>query len=269
MMVMMLGFLGFVALMFLLVQLFRIFVENSSRKLLAVGAKHDSLHKKFYEVDLNRYGALFLNVGFIISLAICLTAFEWKTYGEEELEDLGIVDDQGCTITESLPPVSIVQPPPPKMPQPEIIVVPNDDPIETTIIDINSEPIEGASVPEVTLSKPIEQPTEVIDENEIFEILENSAEPVGGLSSFYEYIRTNMKYPAQARRMGVEGKVYVQFVVDKDGNLIDVKAIKGIGAGCDEEAVRVVKEAAKWKAGKQRGKPVKQRMVMPIAFKLG
>ena len=267
-MVIMLGFLGFVALMFLLVQLFRLFVENSSRKLLAVGAKHDSLHKKFYEVDLNRYGALFLNVGFIITLAICLTAFEWKTYGEEELPELVYIIEPEEEQLTALP-YHQVQPPPPKMPQPEIIVVPNDDPIETTIIDINSEPTEDTVVPEITLPKPVEPDVEVIEGDGIFDILENSAEPVGGLSNFYDYIRKNMKYPAQARRMGVEGKVYVQFVVDKDGTLIDEKAIKGIGAGCDEEAVRVVKEAAKWNAGKQRGRAVKQRMVMPITFKLG
>ena len=69
--------------------------------------------------------------------------------------------------------------------------------------------------------------------------------------------------------MNIEGKVYVQFVVDKDGTLTDVKALKGIGAGCDEEAVRVIQEAPKWKPGKQRGRPVKVRMVLPIIFKLG
>ena len=78
-----------------------------------------------------------------------------------------------------------------------------------------------------------------------------------------------MEYPAQARRMGVEGKVFVQFVVDKDGSLTDVKAVKGIGAGCDEEAVEIVKSAPKWKPGKQRGKAVRVRMIIPITFRLG
>ena len=77
-----------------------------------------------------------------------------------------------------------------------------------------------------------------------------------------------MKYPNQARRMGIEGRVFVQFVVDKDGQLTEIKAVKGIGAGCDEEAVRVLKSAPKWKPGKQRGRPVKVRMILPITFKL-
>jgi protein TonB len=104
---------------------------------------------------------------------------------------------------------------------------------------------------------------------EVFTIVEEGAEPVGGYEEFYKYIKKALKYPSQARRMGVEGKVYVQFVVDKDGSLNEIKVIKGIGAGCDEEASRVIQEAAKWKAGKQRGRAVKQRIVMPISFKLG
>ncbi|MCK5701162.1 MAG: energy transducer TonB, partial [Cyclobacteriaceae bacterium] len=78
-----------------------------------------------------------------------------------------------------------------------------------------------------------------------------------------------LKYPAQARRMGIEGKVFVQFVVDKDGTLTEVTAVKGIGAGCDQEAVRVIEGAPKWKPGKQRGRSVKVRMILPITFKLG
>ena len=78
-----------------------------------------------------------------------------------------------------------------------------------------------------------------------------------------------MKYPSQARRMGIEGRVFVEFIVDKDGTLTNVKAIKGIGAGCDEEAERVIKNHPKWNPGKQRGKAVKQKIVLPITFKLG
>jgi len=68
--------------------------------------------------------------------------------------------------------------------------------------------------------------------------------------------------------MGIEGKVFVEFVIEKDGSITDVKAIKGIGAGCDEEAVRILQSAPNWKPGKQRGKPVRQKMVLPISFKL-
>jgi protein TonB len=82
-------------------------------------------------------------------------------------------------------------------------------------------------------------------------------------------VSDKMKYPAQARRMGVEGKVFVQFVIGKDGAISDVKVLKGIGAGCDEEAIRVVQSSPSWNPGKQRGKAVKQRYTLPIIFKLG
>jgi protein TonB len=99
--------------------------------------------------------------------------------------------------------------------------------------------------------------------------VEETAMPQGGMQAFYEYVGKKLKYPTQARRMGIEGKVFVEFVINRDGTILDVKAIKGIGAGCDEEAVRVIQSAPSWKPGKQRGKPVRQRMVLPITFKLG
>lgn len=107
------------------------------------------------------------------------------------------------------------------------------------------------------------------DVNEIFDIVEDQPAPVGGMSEFYKYIGNNMKYPNQARRLGIEGRVFIQFIVDKEGNLTNVKAVKGIGAGCNEEAVRVIENATKWVPGKQRGKTVNVRMILPITFKLG
>jgi protein TonB len=89
------------------------------------------------------------------------------------------------------------------------------------------------------------------------------------MAAFYKYVGDKIKYPPQARRMGIEGRVFVEFVIGKDGTLSEVRAIKGIGAGCDEEAVRIVQSSPAWNPGKQRGKPVKQRYTLPIIFKLG
>lgn len=75
-------------------------------------------------------------------------------------------------------------------------------------------------------------------------------------------------YPHRAQRMGIEGWVFVEFVVERDGSLTDIKVVKGIGGGCDDEAIRVISQAPKWNAGKQRGRSVRVRMVMPIMFKL-
>lgn len=105
-------------------------------------------------------------------------------------------------------------------------------------------------------------------EGDVFTVVEEQPEFEGGMDAFYRYVASEMTYPLQARQMGVEGRVFVQFVVEKDGSLTDVKAIKGIGAGCDSEAVRVVQNASSFSPGKQRGKPIRVRMVMPVTFKL-
>jgi len=112
--------------------------------------------------------------------------------------------------------------------------------------------------------------TMTASDNEVFTIVEESASPIGGFPVLYEYIMKNMMYPQEARSKGVEGKVFIEFVVNVDGHLSDFVALKGIGSGCDEEAIRVLQASTiAWTPGKQQGTSVKQRMVLPITFKLG
>ena len=106
-------------------------------------------------------------------------------------------------------------------------------------------------------------------EGKIFKVVENQPTPKEGMTTFYEYVQSNLKYPSEAKQMGIEGKVFVQFVVAKDGKILDVQAVKGIGGGCDEEAVRVIKESLPWIPGSQKGENLNVRMIMPITFKLG
>jgi periplasmic protein TonB len=221
--------------------------------------------KKNPKVDLTKKSGLFLNIGLVISLVVVITAFEWKFYDEGDLMDLGQVNDEFEDVME-IPPTEQPPPPPPKIQQPEIIEVPDEEEIEEEIeVNLDVEITEETVVEDIVFSDPVEE--EVAEE--IFTIVEDQPQPKGGMAAFYEYVGKNLKYPAQARRMGIEGKVFVEFVVDKDGTITDVKAIKGIGAGCDEEAIRVIQLAPKWSPGKQRGRPVKVRMILPITFKLG
>ncbi|MXW63898.1 MAG: energy transducer TonB, partial [Bacteroidetes bacterium SB0668_bin_1] len=113
------------------------------------------------------------------------------------------------------------------------------------------------------LPPPPPPPEEEDEEPEIFVIVEQMPEPIGGIAA----IQAEVKYPEIARKAGVEGRVFLQFVVNEQGNVQDVVVSRGIGAGCDEEAIRAV-EQAKFTPGKQRGKPVKVRMSLPITFKL-
>ena len=92
--------------------------------------------------------------------------------------------------------------------------------------------------------------------------------PVGGMENLYRFIVRKLKYPKTAAKNGVQGRVYVQFVVDRDGSITEAEAVKGISKECDEEAVRVVKILKPWNPGIQRGQPVKVRMIFPIVFKI-
>lgn len=223
--------------------------------------------KKTEKADLTRKSGLFFNIGLVVSLLIAVAAFEYKKVERTDLDDLARNNNIFEEMIE-VPPTEQPPPPPPKVQQPQIIEVPDEEVIEEEIeIDMDNEITEETKVEVITIQP---QEVEKEDPNEIFLVVEETAAPIGGMNAFYEYVGKQMqgKYPAQARRMGIEGRVFVEFVVEKDGSLTDVKAIKGIGAGCDELAVSVVKNAPKWKPGKQRGKPVRQKMVLPIVFKL-
>ncbi len=99
-------------------------------------------------------------------------------------------------------------------------------------------------------------------------VAEVQPEPIGGLKSFFEYLETNLQYPQEAKNVRLEGRVMVRFVVELDGSLKNIEVVKGIGGGCDEEAVRLIKNAPKWSPGKNAGKPVRVEVTRPIAFKL-
>lgn len=220
--------------------------------------------KKTPNADLNKKSGLFLNIGLVVSLLIVISAFEWKFYDDGDLVDLGQVRDDFEEMLE-IPPTEQPPPPPPKIQQPEIIEVPDEEEIEEEIeIDLDVEITEDEAIEEIIT----EEAPEEEDVDQVFTIVEQQAEFKGGMKKFLEYVGKKMKYPNVARRIGVEGKVFVQFVVERDGSITDVQAIRGIGAGCDEEAMKVIRESPKWNPGKQRGRAVRVRVVIPITFRL-
>lgn len=142
---------------------------------------------------------------------------------------------------------------------------------ELKVADPGQKDQKGNPDAEVHIDEPIgnsdtKQVTE--DSNEIFTAVEHSAEFPGGIQKFYDYLGKQIKYPAAARENNVQGKVYMTFVVEKDGSLTDIKVMRGIGSGCDEEAIRVLKASPKWKPGEQNGRTVRQQYTVPINFTL-
>ena len=168
--------------------------------------------------------------------------------------------------TEQPPP-----PPPSALENVKIISIDNIEEIEEEInINLDIEMTEDLAIEQV-IEQVIESDIDEVEEEateEIFVIVEESPVPIGGLATFYQYVNDNIQYPRQALALNLEGRVFVQFVVGKDGSLNDVTIVRGIGGGCDEEAIRIVKGAPRWKPGKQRGKPVLVKMILPITFKI-
>ncbi|WP_420582411.1 energy transducer TonB [Reichenbachiella sp.] len=221
--------------------------------------------RKNPKIDLERKRSAFFNIGLAISLMLVVSAFEWRFYGDAGIVSIGELDEDFEEIME-IPQTVQPPPPPPVVELPKIVAVEDDVEIEEELdIDLDVEMDETDIIDDPIFDEPVD----IEEPDEVFDIVETLPEPLGGLSAFYLHVAKQMKYPNQARRMGVEGKVYVQFVIDKSGKLTNVHAVKGIGGGCDEEAVRVIQNSPDWSPGKQRGRPVKVRMILPITFKLG
>lgn len=106
------------------------------------------------------------------------------------------------------------------------------------------------------------------DTDQVFQVVEVDPEFPGGMEALIKYLSENIKYPEQAKKDKIQGKVYISFVVEKDGSVADAKVLRGIGGGCDEEALRVVNAMPKWTPGKQRNTPVRVQFNLPVAFKL-
>jgi protein TonB len=216
--------------------------------------------KKTEKADLTNKSMLFFSIGLFVTMGTTVVIFENKTY-DEKVEAVARIADQSEEIMD-VPVTDQPPPPPPQVQQPQVVEVPDEEEIE---VNLDVEMTDDTKVEQIEIKQEVEEKE---DENQIFTIVEEQAQPVGGMAAFYKFVGEKMKYPAQARRMQVEGRVFCEFVVNKDGSLQDVKVIRGIGAGCDEEAIRVIQSAPPWKPGKQRGKPVRSKFNLAIIFKL-
>ncbi len=226
-----------------------------------IAAKKDRIKKR------GQNQSLFASMGFCLSMLFVIGMFEMNFKDAVSTVSLSPV---GATFNETLeiPPTEQKAPPPPNIAAPKIVEVSNDEQIKQDIkVNLDIEMTQETKIEDVVVNTNTEEmPEEKADE--IFTIVEEQPSPVGGMQAFYDFVSHNLNYPSRATRAGIEGRVFVQFVVEKDGSLTDIKVVKGIGGGCDEEAVRVISTAPKWKPGKQRGRPVRVRMIMPISFKL-
>ncbi|HRW98094.1 MAG TPA: energy transducer TonB [Cyclobacteriaceae bacterium] len=221
--------------------------------------------KKNPASDVHRLRGVLFSLSLTISLGVVITAFEWKSKGDGGSVDLAQYDTVGDELLE-IPVTEQTPPPPAPSITPKIVEVPDEEEIAEEIdVVIDVEMKETSDAIKVTHVE--EMAKEETDE--VFLIVEEDPQFPGGTGAFAKFIKDNLHYPRNARQMGIEGKVFVQAIVAKDGSLTDLQVLKGMGAGCDEEALRVVAKSPKWKPGLQRGHPVRTRIVIPLVFKLG
>lgn len=219
----------------------------------------DSMFNKSPDRDLRIYYNIFLEAGLIVALVILLIVFKipfnpknTRSFTQPEQETVKMEDIVQTKQEETPPP-----PPAPQVP----VAVPNDQVINDAPVNLNTE---------LDINAPLNMPpppapakSDDKQKDNIFMVVQHMPELIGGLDALQKKIH----YPELARKAGIEGRVYVEFYVDEHGNVRDAHVVRGIGGGCDEEALRVV-EQAKFTPGMQRGRPVKVHYSLPIVFKL-
>ena len=225
--------------------------------------------KKTPKADLEKRRGLYLEIGLVVILALALVAFNIKSYDKEVKEvNTRVAQSEIDAEVLNTPPEELPPPPPPEQ---EIVatdlkVVENDEQPMNEVGLINAD--DNANRAQETFVK-VEVKEEVEEvEEEVFLVVEDDPEFPGGLSALSQYLASNIKYPQLAKENNITGKVFVSFVVEKDGSVGQVKILRDIGGGCGAEAVRVVKAMPKWKPGKQRGKPVRTQFNLPVDFSL-
>ena len=221
--------------------------------------------KKSEKASLEKDKIVYVLMGLVFVLSLCYVALEWT---EREVTKYDVTDTEFLfeeeveiqqTSQETPPP-----PPPPAVQEVEVLNVVEDN-VETESIEVNTEETET----EVVIAAPVEAPVEEEEEEVVFVVVESMPEFPGGQQALFKYLSENVKYPVIAQENGIQGRVICQFVVNRDGSIVDVEVVRSGGdASLDKEAVRVIKSMPKWKPGKQRGKAVRVKYTVPVNFKL-
>ena len=191
-----------------------------------------------------------------------------------------VVVTRETAITESItlaepPPIDKSNPPPPpvqqtikftppKVVKDEEVVEPPPTQDEVKEVQVSTVTQEGEDIVDIPEDPIVGDP----DEGKIFQFVEEPPSFPGGEDKLMEYLSKNIKYPTIAKENNIQGRVYVTFVVDKDGKVTGAKVLRGIGGGCDEEALRVVKNMSEWKPGRQNGRSVLVQYNLPVVFNL-
>ncbi|MDR2010075.1 MAG: energy transducer TonB [Bacteroidales bacterium] len=228
--------------------------------------------KKTSKANLSRKRMLFLELGLVVSLAMCLWAFEYSVE-DISINAMGAMSNNGF-IEPDMPVIDLTEPEPEPEPEtkPELIIEEfnvKDDNEEVGDIDFKPTDADEKTKTNVKIvDSSFEMPEEKEIDPIIWELVEDKPEFPGGETALFKFIRDNTKYPERAKSIGIEGRVYIEFVIDKDGKVSNIKVAHGVDELLDSEAIRVVSKMPDWKPGKQRGKAVPVKYIVPFRFKL-
>lgn len=223
--------------------------------------------KKSQKASLEDKKIIYVLMGFVFVLSVCYVAFEWteKEVTKYEVADTDFLFEEEVEIQQTTQETTPPPPPPPAVQEVEVLNVVEDD-VETESIEINTEDEKDV---EVVIAPPVEAPVEEEEEEVIFVVVETMPEFPGGQQALFKYLSENVKYPVIAQENGIQGRVICQFVVNKDGAIVDVEVVRSGGdPSLDKEAIRVIKSMPKWNPGKQRGKAVRVKYTVPVNFRL-
>ena len=224
--------------------------------------------KKSPKADLENKKTTNLLIGAIMVLSVLFIGFEWSERDKKVTTDSGIVDvvfeEEIIPITEQEQPKQA--PPPPEAPKVEEVleIMDNDSKVEESTIQASDDTQAAVEVKYT----PVEVEEEEVEEQQIFQVVEEMPEVPGGMGECMKFLAKNIKYPTIAQENGVQGRVIVQFVVNRDGSIVDPVVMRGVDPHLDKEALRVIGMMPKWKPGKQRGKEVRVKYTVPVMFRL-
>lgn len=224
--------------------------------------------KKSPKADLEGRKSTRLLIGYVVVLAFMFVAFEWsrrdvKIDVSQAVSDI-VFEEEIIPITET---PEQQAPPPPEAPKvAELLeIVDNKVEVQETTQVMNEDHV--AKV-DVTYKPPQAVVEEEPEEQVIFDVVESMPEFPGGQAALMQYLAKNIKYPTISQENGTQGRVIVQFVVNKDGGIVDAKVVRSVDPYLDKEALRVVGTMPKWTPGKQRNKPVRVKYTLPVMFRL-
>ena len=225
--------------------------------------------KKSEKANLENKKLLFVEIGLVISLAITLFAFEWTS---TETEVAVLEDTQELVLEEEIIPITQEAPPPPPA-APKIPVLSDQIDIVDDEIEVDDDlfmNLEDDSSLGVEIMDYVEVEEEVVEEEAIpFQLVEEKPSFNGGdANQFSKWVNQRLVYPEIAKENGVQGRVTLQFTVEKDGSVTKVKVLRGVDPSLDKEAVRVVSMSPKWSPGKQRDRAVPVTYTFPVIFQL-